>query len=119
MYLTNVPPYRVTSLSDGSSPPVPLSEKSSPPCRPLREVLTPLSPSPRSPHPPVPLSLRERGDSQRPPPPRRGDYPRQSPRRREKALSPTRPRREAGHPAGRGSGPARTQRIAGTAVAAR
>src|SRR2546426_2737696 len=75
MYLTNVPPYRVTSLSDGSSPPVPLSEKSSPPCPPLREVLTPLSPSPRSPHPPVPLSLRERGDSQRPPPPRRGDYP--------------------------------------------
>src|SRR2546426_4673619 len=85
MYLTNVPPYRVTSLSDGSSPPVPLFGKSSPPCPPLREVLTPcpplrevltpLSPSPRSPHPPVPLSLRERGDSQRPPPPRRGDYP--------------------------------------------
>src|SRR2546425_11744996 len=46
MYLTNVPPYRVTSLSDGSSPPVPLSEKSSPPCPPLREVLTPCPPLP-------------------------------------------------------------------------
>src|SRR3989475_2183875 len=44
---------------------------------------------------------------------------RRSPRRREMAPPPKRPLREVGHPAGRGSGPARTQRIAGTAVAAR
>src|SRR2546425_3374952 len=119
MYLTNVPPYRVTSLSDGSSPPVPLSGKSSPPCPPLREVLTPLSPSPRSPHPLSPSPFGRGGTLSVPLPRGVGTTPRQSPRRREKALSPTRPRREAGHPAGRGSGPARTQRIAGTAVAAR
>src|SRR2546426_4673621 len=97
MYLTNVPPYRVTSLSDGSSPPVPLSEKSSPPCPPLREVLTPLSPSP----------FGRGGTLSVPLPPGVGTTPRQSPRPREKALSPPRPRPEAGHPAGRGAGPAR------------
>src|SRR5207249_7639295 len=77
------------------------------------------------PHPLTPSPFRRGGTHDVPPLPKgeggqevRANR-RQSPRRRERALSPTRPRREGGHPAGRGSGPARTQRIAGTAVAAR
>src|SRR3989442_2092738 len=75
----------------------------------LREVLSPCPPLPSGEGECVPPRRRERVRT----------TPRQSPRRRERAPSPTRPRREAGHPAVRGSGPARTQRIAGTAVAAR
>src|SRR5439155_10812761 len=78
------------------------------PCPPLREVLTPLSPSPFGRGGTLSVSLA-RGV---------GTTRRRSPRRRERAPPPTRPRREAGHPPGRGSGPARTQRIAETAVAA-
>src|ERR1043166_4459048 len=95
---------------------------SAPPCParfPLRGVLTPcppplvLTPCP----PPLVLTpcppLRIRGEGEL-----RTTHPR-SLRSRETAPTPTQRHREAGRPAGRASGPARTRRTAGTAGAAR